>query len=88
MPCDWPAIEASLKKTGRLVVVTEDAETCSFGQAVVAEICGKAERFDMLLAAPGLIARQDIHIPYHPILEAAVLPDRDKVVDAVRTVMR
>ena len=88
VPCDWPAIEASLKKTGRLVVVTEDAETCSFGQAVVAEICGKAERFDMLLAAPGLIARQDIHIPYHPILEAAVLPDRDKVVDAVRTVMR
>ncbi len=88
VPCDWETITGSLARTGRLVVVTEDAVTCSFGQAVVAEICARPERFDLLLSAPALVAREDAHIPYHPVLEAAILPDQAKVAEAVRSVMR
>jgi 2-oxoisovalerate dehydrogenase E1 component len=88
VPCDHEAVAASLARTGRLVVVTEDAVTCSFGQAVVAEVCARPERFNLLLSAPALVAREDAHIPYHPILEAAILPDHAKVAAAVRAVMR
>lgn len=86
-PCDWEAIETSVEKTGRLVVVHEDNRTCGFGQAVIAEMVAEPRRFELLKAPPQLVARNDVHIPYHPDLEYAVLPDADSVVGAVRTIL-
>src|SRR5206468_5866516 len=38
MPCDWAAIDASVAKTHRLLVVNEDARTGSFGQTIITEM--------------------------------------------------
>ena len=86
VPCDYGTITSSLARTGRLVVVTEDARTCSFAQSVVAEICS-TRHFNLLLAAPVIVARPDSHIPYHPVLESAVLPNRSDIVTAIYAVM-
>lgn len=82
-PCDWTTIDASLVKTGRLVVVNEDARTGSFGQAIIAEMVGSQERFNRLLSPPALVARDDTHIAFNPALEYAVLPDVAKVKSAL-----
>jgi len=87
-PCDYDAIAESLRKTGRLVVVHEDARTTGFGQAVIAEITSRTEWFNLFLAAPQLVARKDVPIPYNPILEYAVLPDVGEVVAAIQETMQ
>jgi 2-oxoisovalerate dehydrogenase E1 component len=87
VPCDWLTIEKSLAKTGRLVAVHEDNRTCGFGEAVIAEMTTNPKRFQMLFAPPQLVARPDTHIPYHPDLEYAVLPDLAGVVQAIRTTL-
>lgn len=84
VPCDWPTIEASLRKTGRLVVVHEDNRTCGFGQAVIAEMTSRPDRFQLLLSPPQLVARLDVHVPFCPDLEYATLPDLERVLEAVR----
>jgi len=84
VPCDWEAIENSVARTGRLVVVHEDNRTSGFGASVIAELVGSAKRFEYLAAPPRLVARNDLHIPFHPRLEEAVLPSVEDVVKAVR----
>lgn len=83
VPFDAASVEASIARTGRLVVVDEDARTGAFGQSVIAEMVGRESRFAHFLAAPRLVARHDVHIPFHPVLEAAVLPDARRVADAI-----
>ena len=83
VPFDWEAVEASVARTGRLVVIDEDARTGCFGQTVVAEMVSRESRFAHFLAAPQLVARVDGHVPYHPLLEQAVLPDAARVIAAI-----
>ncbi len=87
VPCDWAAIESSLAKTGRLVVVHEDTRTTGFGQAIIAEMTSATDRWELFLAPPQLVARADVPIPFHPILEQAVLPNVEQVLDAIRATM-
>ena len=87
VPCDWESIRQSLAKTGRLVVVQEDNESCSFGQAIIARATGTTENWELLAAPPQLVARPDVHVPFHPLLEAAVLPSAASVCDAIRRAM-
>jgi 2-oxoisovalerate dehydrogenase E1 component len=86
-PCDYDTVAESLSKTGRLVVVHEDGRTTGFGQCIIAEMTSKPERFNLLLSSPQLVARQDVHIPFNPVLEYAVLPDLEEVLAAIRLVM-
>jgi len=87
VPCDYATITESVAKTGRLVVVHEDTRTAGFGQTVVAEMTSTTERFNLLLSPPQLVAREDVHIGFNPILEYAALPDVDQVLAAIATVM-
>ncbi|MFY9235166.1 MAG: thiamine pyrophosphate-dependent enzyme [Fimbriimonadaceae bacterium] len=87
VPCDYDTITKSLEKTGRLVVIHEDTQTCGFGQAVIAEMTRVPERWNLFLSPPQLVARQDVHIGYNPIYEYAALPTVDQLVAAVRVVM-
>ncbi len=86
-PCDYDTVAASVRKTGRLVVVHEDSRTTGFGQCIIAEITSRSEWFNLLLSAPQLVARKDVPIPYNPILEYAVLPDLAGVVRAIQETM-
>lgn len=88
VPCDYETLTESVAKTGRLVVVQEDTRTCGFGQAILAEMTGRPERFELFLSAPQLVAREDVQIGYNPIYEYAALPDIERVLEAIETVMR
>ena len=83
VPCDWTAIQTSLAKTGRLVVVHEDNETCGFGQAIIARATTDSEFWNQLAARPRLLARPDSHVPFNPDLELALLPSQGAVKNAV-----
>ncbi len=88
VPCDWETIESSLKKTGRLVVVHEDTRTTGFGQAIIAEMTSHSDRWNLFLSPPQLVARPDVPIPFNPELEAAVLPDVSRVLDAIHAAVQ
>lgn len=83
VPCDWQTLRASVRKTGRLVVVQEDNRTCSFGQAIISELTGDPKTWESLYAAPQLVTREDVHVGFSAVLETAVLPNHEKIIRAV-----
>jgi 2-oxoisovalerate dehydrogenase E1 component len=87
VPCDYDTITESVRKTGRLVVVYEDNRTGGFGQAVVSEMIGRPERWNLFLAPPQVVAREDVSIGYNPVYEYAALPSIDDVIAAIRTTL-
>lgn len=88
VPCDWPAIRESLEITGRLVVVQEDNRTCSFGQSILAEVTSSPEMWNMLFTGPELVSRPDVHVGFHPTMQAAALPSVRDIVEAATRVAR
>ncbi len=80
MPFDIDTILASVKKTGRCVIVHEAPRTCGFGAELIATIQERAMEY---LEAPILrVAGADTPFPYS--LEHEYLPNADRVVAAVR----
>lgn len=79
MPFDLETILASVKKTGRCVIVHEAPRTCGFGAELIASI---QERAIEHLEAPILrVTGLDTPFPYS--LEHEYLPNADRVVDAI-----
>lgn len=87
VPCDWNTIKRSVQKTGRLVVVQEDNKSCSFGQAIIQELCADQQTWDQFYAAPELVSRADIHIGFSKQLERAVLPNTEHILQAAFRVL-
>jgi 2-oxoisovalerate dehydrogenase E1 component len=87
VPCDWATLRASVRRTGRLIVVQEDCRTCSFGQAIITELVSDQELWSRLLSPPRLVSRDDVHVGFHATLETAVLPGEADVFDAIRAVV-
>lgn len=85
VPLDEAAILASVARTGRLVVVDECHLRCSVASEITAMVSEKG--FPSLKAPPRRVARADVPTPYSPVLEAALTPDADKVVAAVKRVL-
>ena len=82
-PLDKAAILASLRRTGRLVVVDEARDTCSAASQIAA-ICAD-EGFDSLRAPIRRVTVADMPIAYSPPLEKAQIPDAARIADAVRS---
>ncbi|MGH3096435.1 MAG: alpha-ketoacid dehydrogenase subunit beta [Streptosporangiales bacterium] len=82
VPLDREAILASVRKTGRLVVVDEDYQ--SFG--MTGEVAATVTDTDpgMLRAPVQRVAVPDVPIPYAHDLEYAVLPRHDRIEEAIR----
>ncbi len=80
VPLDREHVIASVKKTGRLIVIDEDYH--SFG--VSGEIIASVVEHDigMLKARPQRVAFPDIPIPFTPVMEQWALPNADKIVAA------
>jgi len=83
VPCDWEGVEKSLSKTGRLVVVHEDNKTGGFGSSIIAEVVSNKKYSQYLYSMPQLVARDDIHIPFHAKLEYAVLPSVASIYNSI-----
>jgi 2-oxoisovalerate dehydrogenase E1 component len=84
VPWDKAAIEKSVRKTRRLVVVQEDTETCSVGQMIISHLAGNAELWSTMISPPILISKGNVVIGYNPIYEYAALPDVDRIMTAIR----
>ncbi|MDX1250956.1 MAG: alpha-ketoacid dehydrogenase subunit beta [Gammaproteobacteria bacterium] len=81
-PIDLPALQASLAKTHRALVVEEDCRFAGAGAEIVAALT-EASFYD--LDAPiGRVAGADVPTPYNGALESASIPDAAQVVQAVR----
>jgi pyruvate dehydrogenase E1 component beta subunit len=84
-PLDMETLGASIRKTGRLVVISEGSRAGGFASEVVARVID--EVYDALRAAPVRVTAKDTPIPYAAQLERAVLPQVDDVVAAVNSVL-
>lgn len=83
LPFDLEAILASVRKTGRVVIVHEAPRTCGFGAELVASI---QERAILHMEAPILrVTGFDTPFPY--TLEHEYLPDAARILDAVERVV-
>src|SRR5260221_7063701 len=74
VPWDRDGVLDSVKKTGKCLVVHEDALTAGFGAEICATIA--AEAFNYLDAPVGRLASADSPIPYNPGLTGRVIPGR------------
>jgi 2-oxoisovalerate dehydrogenase E1 component len=84
VPWEKAAIEKSVRKTRRLVVVQEDTENCSVGQMIISHITSTPELWDDMISPPILVSKANVVIGYNPIYEYAALPDVERIVAAIR----
>src|SRR6266571_559179 len=84
VPWDRAAIEESVRKTRRLVVVQEDTENCSVGQMVISHVASNVELWNEMISPPILVSKANVMIGYSPIYEYAALPDVDRIVAAIK----
>jgi len=87
VPLDHAAIFESVKKTGRLVVVDEACQTCGAAAEILALATSDPATFAALKSAPARVCGLDVPIPFSPPLERYAVPDKAKIVTAVRAVM-
>jgi 2-oxoisovalerate dehydrogenase E1 component beta subunit len=85
-PLDRDAIVESVARTSRVLVLYEAPLTGGIGGEIAAIIAETA--FEYLDAPIARLASLDTPVPYSPPLEQAYMPTRDKVVEAVRTLVR
>ena len=81
-PYDWELIAASVKKTSRVLVLHEDSISWGYGAEIAARIAD--ELFEFLDAPVRRLAAKDAYVPYHPVLEDAMLPQPADIVRAAR----
>lgn len=85
VPLDKKTLIDSVKKTGRLVLVTEETKT----GATTAEIAAivQEEAFDWLDAPIKRVNAPDTPVPFSPPLEQAFIPNKDRIISAVREIV-
>lgn len=82
VPLDIDTISRSVRKTGRLIVVSEDVLSCGFASEVVARVVETCH--EALKAAPQRVCAMNTPIPFAPESEKFVLPNEEKIAAAVR----
>jgi pyruvate/2-oxoglutarate/acetoin dehydrogenase E1 component len=85
IPLDSETIVTSVKKTGRIVIVTEDCRTGGVGAEIAAILAEEA--FDYLDAPIKRVSEPDTPIPFSPVLENFVIPNEEKIINEVKDVL-
>jgi 2-oxoisovalerate dehydrogenase E1 component len=84
-PLDLDTILASVHKTGRLIIVDEDFQPAGMGAEISALVTENA--FDDLDAPIRRVNGLHTPVPYSPALEAAVVPNKDSIAAAIRSLI-
>jgi len=84
-PLDKQVIINSVKKTGRIVIVSEDCKTAGVSAEIAAVVAEEA--IDYLDAPIKRVAEPDTPIPFSPPLEQYVIPDEKAIIKAVKEVV-
>jgi 2-oxoisovalerate dehydrogenase E1 component len=85
VPLDWDAVLASVRKTSRVLVAHEDKVHGGFGGEIAAQIQEKA--FAYLDAPVGRVGSEFTPVGFNRILERAILPNTEKVLEAAKKVL-
>lgn len=84
-PLDTETVFASFRKTNRAVIVEESLPMYSFGSELAAQI--QENCFDHMDAPILRVTAEDVPLPYTQKLELMALPNKDKVVAAVKQIL-
>lgn len=84
-PWDQEAVAASVKKTGKVVIVHEDHITNGFGAEIAAWIADNC--FEWLDAPVKRIGALDVPVAFSRILERATLPSEDDVKETLEKLL-
>lgn len=82
VPLDHEAILASVGRTGRLVVTEPAHRTCGAAAEISAVVAEQA--FDALRAPILRVTTPDMQIPFSPVLEMPLYPNRTTIAEALR----
>ncbi|MCO5733459.1 alpha-ketoacid dehydrogenase subunit beta [Rhizobium sp. SSA_523] len=85
-PIDQETILASVRKTGRLLIVYEGVKSYGIGAEISAMIA-ESDAFDFLDAPILRLGGAEAPIPYNPDLERAAVPQVETIYAAVRRLM-
>jgi len=86
-PLDTQTIRNSVQKTGRLVVADEAGPTAGFSAEVAAVATEDAATFAQLKSPVKRVCALQVPIPYSPVLEDHVFPDRKRITAGIREVL-
>lgn len=87
-PLDSETVRASVRKTGRLVVVDEAGSICGASAEIAALVTEDPATFRALKAPVKRVCALFVPIPYSPGLEDHVFPTAAKIADGVRALVR
>ena len=87
VPLDVKAIRKSVARTGRVVVVDEACQTCSAACEILSIVVEDDDTFSCLKAPAKRVCGLDVPVPFSPPLEKFSIPDRDKILAAIRQVI-
>jgi pyruvate/2-oxoglutarate/acetoin dehydrogenase E1 component len=85
IPFDKKTVVDSVKKTGRIVIVTEDCKTAGVSAEIAAIVAEEA--LDYLDAPIKRVAEPDTPIPFSPALEQYVIPTEKSIIRSVKEVV-
>jgi pyruvate dehydrogenase E1 component beta subunit len=81
-PLDVDSIEASLKRTRKLVIAEEEVHAAGWGATVISELTLRGWRWEN---APRIVSlSDDLLIPYSPTLEDALIPSAERIASELR----
>lgn len=86
-PIDHETILASVRKTGRLLIVYEGVKSFGVG-AEISAMVAESDAFDFLDAPIMRLGGAEAPIPYNPDLERAAVPQIETIEAACRRIMR
>jgi len=86
VPFDLQTLMSSVEKTGRVVIVDETHQSCGVGAEIAARIVETG--FDKLKSGIRRVSTFDVPVPYSPPLEEYIGPREDRIIAAVREVLR
>jgi pyruvate/2-oxoglutarate/acetoin dehydrogenase E1 component len=84
-PLDKATITSSVKKTGRIVIVTEDCRTGGVSAEIAAIVAENT--LDYLDAPIKRVTAPDTPIPFSPPLEQFIIPNEQSIIKAVKEVV-
>ncbi len=84
-PLDKKTLIESVKKTGRLVLITEETRTGATTAEVAAIV--QEEAFDWLDAPIKRVNAPDTPVPFSPPLENYFIPDNKRIAEAIRSIV-
>ena len=91
-PLDVETIANSVRKTGRLITVSEGYPRCGVGETIIRQVMeyrftDGTQGWDYLDAPPIALSGKDVPIPMSEPLEDACVPTRADIIEAVKSLL-